>query len=153
MIYLIRHAEALDTANDDIRPLSPYGQQQVRMLAEFLRGRPEFAPTAFWHSPLVRARETAALLAQHLQLGVPLVETRGLRWEDSPVEIARVLRQQAQPVAIVGHEPHLSALASLLIAGRMSPPVFVVKKGCVLALEGAGNHWAVSWQISPELVG
>lgn len=152
MIYLIRHAEALDAANDDIRPLSPYGQEQVRALAGFLRGKSEFAPTALWHSPLVRARETATLLAAHLKLAAPLVETRGLRPEDSPVEIARVLRRQVEPVAVVGHEPHLSALASLLIAGRMSPPVFVFRKGCVLALDGAENCWAASWQISPELV-
>jgi phosphohistidine phosphatase len=153
MLYLIRHAEALDAANDDIRPLSPRGREQVRQLADFLRGKGLFAPTALWHSPLVRARETATLLAQHLKFSVPLVETRGLRPEDSPVEIASILREQVEPIAVVGHEPHLSALASLLVSGRMAPPRFLFRKGCVLALDGAENHWSASWQISPDLLG
>ena len=60
--------------------------------------------------------------------------------------------KSAAPVAIVGHDPHLSALASLLVTGCAEPTNFVLKKCAVLRLDRTGNGWSVRWQISPEIV-
>ena len=69
-----------------------------------------------------------------------------------PRAAARRLKASTRPVAVVGHEPHLSALASLLVAGKTEPPVFVMKKCAVLALEGTGAYWMVRWHVSPEVL-
>jgi phosphohistidine phosphatase len=106
----------------------------------------------FWHSPLVRSRQTAELLARQLRSAAPLALMPDLEPEDDPRAALRRLRAASQAVALVGHEPHLSALATLLIGGRTGLPVFVMKKGSALALEGLETHWSVRWHISPDLI-
>lgn len=153
MLYLVRHADALDAEQDELRPLSPKGCAQIAALAKFLARTAAFRPEEIWHSPLVRARETAHLLAQHLRLKTPLAEMPDLRPEDDPAATVRRLKKARRPVAVVGHEPHLSALASLLVRGTAEPPVFVMKKSAVLALEPAGEYWFVHWHVSPDVIG
>jgi phosphohistidine phosphatase len=151
-IYLIRHASAEDTAPDRLRRLSKRGREQVRALAKFLRRSDLFAPGEIWHSTLVRAQETAALLSVDLKLKAPLREMADLEPGDDPHRIARQLATSSRSIAVVGHEPHLSALATLLVNGAPEPVRFVMKKGAVLALEDAGPQWAVCWHICPALI-
>ena len=152
LVYLIRHAHAVDASENPERPLSDRGTAQVRSMAAFLKQAKEFQPEEFWHSPLVRSQETAELLAKRLHLDVSVTLMPDLQPEDDPRAIARRIKAATVPVAIVGHEPHLSSLASLLIAGKPEPAKFVMKKAAVLALEGIGDHWMVRWHIHPDLV-
>lgn len=156
MVYLVRHAHALDADEDAERPLSPKGREQVERLARFLRGTRAVEVEEVWHSPLVRARQTARLLAEGLGTRAPLSEVPGLEPEHDVGAIAARLGAASRAVAVVGHEPHLGSLASLLIAGD-TRPLFVVRKASVIALErmGAGPavSWFVRWHVSPELLG
>lgn len=149
--YLIRHAHAEDGDRDDLRELSPKGRRQIREVARWLDSARAFAPEEIWHSPLVRARDTATRLAAQLKLKVPLREITGLRPDDDPALLARRLRDARRVIAIVGHDPHLSSLATLLVTGREEPPAFRLKKCAVLRLD-QGSGWTVRWQISPELL-
>lgn len=76
----------------------------------------------------------------------------GLRPDDDPQLISRRLRQVEHPVAVVGHDPNLSALASLLVTGRPLPLRFLLKKGAVLRLDRSGDSWVVRWQVAPEIL-
>jgi phosphohistidine phosphatase len=90
------------------------------------------------------------------------VETPGLLPEDEPLELAERLELHPPTVslALIGHEPHLGALASLLVRGKARPGLFNVKKAAVLALEPTGDlhksngrpRWRVSWHIVPALL-
>ena len=151
-LYLIRHAHALDGADDAARPLSGKGRTQVKRLASFLRASGAFAPEEIWHSPLVRARQTAELLAERLKLDAPRREVTGLAPMDDPRVIAQRLAREKRALALVGHDPHMSALASLLVAGAMERPVFELKKCSMLALEHTAGCWLVRWHVSPELL-
>lgn len=151
-LWLIRHAHAVDATEDAVRPLSGRGRRQVRALARLLAASGAFQPQEIWHSPLVRARQTAELLVRRLALDLPAIETAGLTPDDAPRAVAQRLRTLGRNLAIVGHEPHLSALASLLVAGAAEPPVFVLKKCAVLALERVEGRWVVRWLVSPEVV-
>ncbi len=151
-VFLIRHAHALDAAEDPKRPLSQRGRNQVRTLARFLKQTDVFQPDELWHSPLARAQETAALLERRLGLRAKLVTVAELESGDGVTVIAKRLRKRRRPLAVIGHEPHLSALASLLIAGAAEPPLFVLKKCAIVALERTGTRWAVRWHISSELL-
>lgn len=151
-LYLIRHAHAIDGQDDAARPLSEKGVRQVRKLGRFLREADAFAAAEIWHSPLRRSESTAALLAKHLKTDASLVEVSGLRPDSSPDSILRKLHDLRRPVAVVGHEPHLSALASLLVADEAAPPRFLFKKCAALRLDRSEGVWAVRWQISPELL-
>lgn len=152
LIYLIRHAHALAGKDDAARPLSKKGRAQVRAMARFLRKSAALGTHEFWHSPLVRSVDTARLLARGLEVRGTFSLVTGLLHDDDPAILAKKLNQLRQPVAVVGHEPHLSALASLLVTGRAKPPAFVLKKCAVLALEKEGRRWAVRWQVSPEVL-
>jgi phosphohistidine phosphatase SixA len=133
--------------------LSARGEEEVRRLADFLRGKACFAPEEIWHSPLRRAVQTAERLARDLGLTKALTVVDGLRPEDDPRAMARRLEARPHSIAIVGHEPFMSALGSLFVTGRMEPPVVVMKKGAVLALEGSSSRWSVRWHVSPEVLG
>lgn len=150
-VFLIRHAHAEDAEPDDRRPLSPKGRRQVREIGRWLKHAKALEVEEIWHSPLVRSRETAERLAGHLKLAAPLREISGLRPGDDPVRLVRQLHGLRRNVAIVGHDPHLGALASLLVSGREEPSCFRLKKGSVLRLD-RGSGWTVRWQISPELI-
>ena len=123
-LYLIRHAHALSEEQDPGRPLSRKGRAQVKRLAKFLRAQPAFAPTAIWHSPLARSRQTARLLAQALAPNATLTEITGIEPEADARLTAKRLKPTPAALAIVGHEPHLSALAALLVTGAPNPGVF-----------------------------
>lgn len=152
MLYLVRHAHAVEAEKNPHRPLSDRGRKQVKTLARFLRASGTFTPMEIWHSPLLRSVETARLLAEELQLKITLCEMPDLRPEDDPGDTVRRLRHVQRPTAIVGHEPHLSALASHLVTGVSDRPAFVMKKSAVLALEPGDGHWLVRWHLSPELL-
>jgi len=151
-LFLIRHAHAVDEEENPGRPLSDQGRKQVRTLAKFFAANGALRPAEIWHSSLLRSRETAGLLARGLGLRVPLIEMPGLEPEDQPAVTVRRLKGLSEAVAIVGHEPHLGALASLLTGGRTAAPLFVVRKVAVIALEGSGIRWQVRWHFSPELL-
>lgn len=151
-LFIIRHAHALDAEEDPERPLSKRGHKQIRALAKFLRRSGALQTAEVWHSPLARSRETAELLVQHLELKARLLQVDGLEGDDDPAVIADRLKRRRPPLAIVGHEPHLSALLSLLVAGAARPSRFVLKKAAAVALENQDGNWGVRWQVAPEII-
>jgi len=161
-LFLVRHAHAVTEEEDSTRPLSSRGISTTHQLADFFRQNGAFIPVQVWHSPLRRSRETAEILARALHRDAVLVETPGLLPEDDVGEIAEHLASftSTQPLAIVGHEPHLSALATLLVRGKPHPAAFTLKKAAVLALERTHEvhkksgepRWIVNWQIAPSLL-
>ncbi|MGA2016004.1 MAG: histidine phosphatase family protein [Opitutaceae bacterium] len=148
MIYLIRHADAVSAEDDPERPLSAKGREQVGAVCAILRDGARFSPAQFWHSPLARSRETAELLAQGLGLSSPLVLTPGLEPEDNPGVIAAVLDREGRDIAVVGHEPHLGALAALMTSGTDGAAMpFPFAKAGVLALSRRGRGWRAQWLV------
>lgn len=150
-IYLVRHAHARPGDNDDNRPLSSKGLAQIQSVGRRLRKAEAIDAKLAWHSPLVRSRDTAVHLVRRLRLRIRLHEVEGLRPGDDPETVARRLEEMRQPLLVVGHDPHLSALASLLVTGRLEPLVFQLKKCAVLRLDREDNRWSVRWLVSPEL--
>jgi phosphohistidine phosphatase len=156
MLYLIRHAEANDGEPDSQRALSGRGRKQVLRLGAFLKRCPEVEPPEIWHSPLLRARETAELLAQHAGWKVRSLSVECIQPDDDPNLVVRSLEPFDGSLAIVGHNPHLTLLATLLVTGRCVPPAFFVRKCSLIALEPARGRgigcWVVDWQVAPELL-
>ena len=144
----MRHADAVSDEVDPVRPLSPKGRDQVARVCALLAKDPGFRPGRILHSSLERSRETAALLARGLGLKAPLVPTKGIEPEDDPSKIAAVLESAKGDVAVVGHEPHLGVLASLMVHGPERPGVFYpFPKAGVLALTRGGGRWRSEWLV------
>ncbi|MGO2931560.1 histidine phosphatase family protein [Microbacterium sp.] len=69
-IYLVRHGEQRDAEHGlDDGPLSPRGVRQAELIADRLSGLPL---DAVWHSPLIRATETARTIAERLPSITPV---------------------------------------------------------------------------------
>jgi phosphohistidine phosphatase len=148
MIFLMRHADAVSDEVDPVRPLSARGRLQVAAVCGFLREVPDFRPAEIWHSPLARARETAALLAAGMGLAAPLVLKPGLEPDDDPARVAEVLNAETRVIAVVGHEPHLGVLASILVHGPQRPGVFYpFAKAAVLGLTRGESAWKSRWLV------
>jgi len=120
-VVLIRHATAIDETlelRDPLRMLTAPGRAQAQQLGERLRER-GCVPTHVWTSPLVRAVQTAELVAAGLHASCTVDVAPSLVPDESPRAVLHAL--QALPttacVVVVGHEPGLSAVGTLLVGG------------------------------------
>jgi phosphohistidine phosphatase len=125
-LYIMRHGPAEDRADsgrDFDRVLTPSGRDRVRDVARALLDGDE-APYAIFSSPLVRALQTAEIVASVTKLGDRggAVEVRrGLQpGGDARGLVRACLVGEGKRVMLVGHEPDLSDLAQLL-SGRRFP--------------------------------
>ena len=158
-LLVVRHAPAGDRAqwraegkDDALRPLTAEGK---RRMGEVARGLARLAgpPEALAASPLVRAGQTARILARALGVGVT-DELAALAPGSPPQAILPWLRARSglDLVAVVGHEPHLGQLASWLLAGRSRSFVTLKKGGaCLLDLgarPGPGRA-ELAWLLAP----
>ncbi len=132
----MRHgpAESSALAGDAARRLSADGRERTRLAAHTL-ARMLPAPGRIYTSPLVRARETADLLAAAFDVAVPLATpllAPGFRRSRLADELRR-----AGPTSfiIVGHEPDLSGFVGWLIGGSEGARL-KVGKGAACLLTG-----------------
>jgi phosphohistidine phosphatase len=101
----------------------------------------------------VRAWRTAELL--HGEAGWPRPQRCGeLEAERDPREAAAVVRDHEPrgAVAVVGHEPHLSRLISLLLARDPDAVRAELKKGGAAALVVEAGGAALRWSIPPRVL-
>jgi phosphohistidine phosphatase len=139
-LYLVRHAEAIERSGatpDASRYLTPKGRTAFRKIARRAR-EAGIAPEVIFTSPLLRAVQTAEILAERLKHEGPVVVANEL----SPGFDDRALRSllagagNLAEAAFVGHEPDLGDLAALLLSLRGD---FPLRKGAVVALEVEGT--------------
>lgn len=137
-LYIMRHGIAVTRgsagfSDDSKRPLIPEGKKKMREIAEGLI-RLGFDVDWIVTSPLVRAVETAEIVAEQLGSNVPMDFSDALRPGGSPEALVTFLAKHAnrKRVLVVGHEPDLSAMAARLVgAGRHANLAFK-KGGCCL---------------------
>lgn len=116
-LYLVRHGEARPGPEDALRPLTPAGRTAVEELA--LRAAAAgVAPAEIRHSGLVRARETAEILARTLAPPGGVVPSKGLLPDDDPEHFAAEADVLEEPVLVVTHMPFVARLTARLLGSR-----------------------------------
>jgi phosphohistidine phosphatase len=155
-VLVIRHGPAGDPEawkaegrDDRLRPLSPDGKKDMREAACGLATlQPHVDIVA--SSPLVRAVQTAEIVAS--EYGCEVVTVDALAPDQDPAKTLEWLGQQrsVSTVALVGHEPHLSALVSYMLAGTSSSFVELKKGGaCLLeAVAFASGASTLKWLLT-----
>jgi len=138
-LWVIRHGVAEDRApggDDGARRLTPRGRTKMQAAARGMVGLGMRFDTLLT-SPLARAAETAAIVAAAFGGTPPPRELAALAQGTPPAEMLRALRPflRRPRVALVGHEPGLSALVALLLTGSPDGLALDLKKGGVVALE------------------
>jgi len=161
-LLVIRHAIAENREefaasgrDDSERPLTKHGRRQMKRVARGLR-RTLKSIDVLGASPLVRAQQTAAIVAEEYgEMQVTTVPS--LAPASEPEEFAAWLGRQrvAEVVGAVGHDPHLGMLVTWLLAGRMEQRVDIEKGGAVLLeVEGAPRASCATliWALAPAML-
>ena len=152
ILYLVRHAEAVEGEVDDERPLSKQGWAEVRRVARYAAEHLAIEVGQVFHSPKIRAGQTAWVLAQAMRPEPEVQEVDDLDPEADPQVWAGRLAVGQEDVLLVGHLPHLARLASLLLCSDQDPSVVTFQTGSVLCLErGEGGAWSVRWMVIPDI--
>ena len=158
-LLLVRHGIAADRdasewPDDAARPLTEEGAERFRKAA---KGIGALVPSVdrLLTSDYRRAAQTAEILAE--ELGWPAPEpVRELGAGAPPQDLVGVLQPlaAASAVALVGHEPDLSSLASYLVSGDPDAVAIDLKKGGVIGLgiDGvpAPGEAVLYWAIPPR---
>ena len=143
MLSLLRHGIAVEPGNpgydeDSARPLTAKGERRMRRIAEGMLPL-GLAYDLILSSPYLRARQTADIVAQILKTpeGVHLADV--LTPEGNPrrlIEAIHTDHRERQDILLVGHEPYLSRLISVLLTGNPNLPVIMKRGGlCTLDVE------------------
>ena len=157
-LYLVRHAIAAergeDWPDDDKRPLTERGIARFKEAVSGLEALDAEIDEVFT-SPLVRAKQTADLLAAGAKGKPPVKILDALSPGHSPTAVLAQLAKAAKRrrIALVGHEPDLGELAAHLIgAGRALP----FKKGgiCRIDVESLTSRRAAAliWFVTPKVL-
>jgi len=132
-----RHGIAVEredwTGAERRRPLTEKGRGKTRQSGKGLLTM-RLVPTHIFSSPLTRARQTAIILQALLEQSIPIRITVTLKPEADPQALCSLLATLPPDSAVwcIGHEPHLSATAGLLLTGASCPGFSLKKAGACL---------------------
>ena len=147
-LLLIRHGEAVDAGpdvNDGGRWLTAHGRAETARTGKYLQGHP---PTALITSPLVRAVQTAEIVATFATPDGPITVLPALALGDvaAIVRFVAAWSGDGHP-ALVGHEPTLSEVVVALLKHRRWPGF---EKSAAVALAREGEVWRFEWMFLPS---
>ncbi|MCE3010497.1 MAG: histidine phosphatase family protein [Proteobacteria bacterium] len=136
-LVLFRHAIAMDREEamlkkieDGNRPLTPKGKEKSEQLVkELVRLCPDVDMIVC--SPLLRSQQTSEIIAKAYKIS-KIDQSAELVPEAPPMAFIQWLSQFGRrkvAVVAVGHEPHLSTLASWILAGKTDSFVELKKSG------------------------
>lgn len=137
-LYIMRHGVAVTRgsagfSDDSKRPLTPEGRKKMQ---EIVQGLSRLGFDVDWivSSPLVRAVETAEIVAKGLASNVPMDFSDALRPGGSAETLISFLAKHAnrKRVLLVGHEPDLSEMAARLTGAGRHANLALKKGGCCL---------------------
>ena len=157
-LYLIRHGVAEERGDawpdDAKRPLTDDGTSRMRKAARGL-SRLGVVFDIVLTSPLVRARQTAEIVAGGLAPRPSLVNIDALAPDSGYAALITELEKHARKprIALVGHEPDIGELAARLIGSRHA---IEFKKGAVCRIDltaippsGPGE---LRWLMTPKIL-
>jgi phosphohistidine phosphatase len=156
-VLIVRHAKAEERrlrTRDALRPLTPQGRKDMRKAARALKALVT-AIDVLAVSPLVRARQTGEIVQTVFAGPEQLTELAQLVPGTPAKELLAWLTTQPRDatVALVGHEPDLSALVGYLLSGR-ERSLIELKKGAACLVEFAERPRAgegrLLWALTPK---
>jgi len=147
-LLILRHGEAgrgsKNLASDFKRSLTVEGKQEIVKIANGLKSL-DVKIDHVLTSPLLRATETAEIVAKSLKYKGKIEETNFLKPEGNRLELYSVLSRfkQDSVVLVVGHEPYLSEMIGEAIS----------QVGCRIDLKKTGLARVRVMQTLPKIKG
>jgi phosphohistidine phosphatase len=118
-MYFLRHGDAPSDSryNDSERPLSDVGVRQATLVGTLLR-RMNIVIDVALSSPLKRAHDTASIVLSNIKKRQIVLSELLLNGSDPQQLFEQLNKRNVSSVLLVGHEPYLSEIISLLIGGN-----------------------------------
>lgn len=157
-IYILRHGLAETAPNppsggDSRRRLTEEGAEKMRRAAKGMQAL-ELSFDLVVSSPYLRARETAEIVVEALRPGKRIEFSKFLTPDGSARDLVEELKRkyaEKSQILLVGHEPYLSRLISLLTSGEMRTSI-LLKKGALCKLTADtleyGRCAALEWLLT-----
>jgi len=156
-LYILRHGlaeEQSNTGRDRDRALTPEGKEKTRAAGKALR-KLDTEFDLVLSSPFVRAWQTAEIIVTELDCENKLQKCDALSSGaaiDEVLETIKKLEGAYESVLLVGHEPDLSRLISILLSGSLDVAVTMKKGGlaklaCATAEAGGA---CLEWLLTPK---
>ena len=155
-IYILRHGIAVERGTpgykkDSDRPLTSEGEEKMHQIAGAMLAM-ELKFDLILSSSYQRAARTAQIVADELDGDVTF--TQFLEPESNPLAlIGEINDEKPQRVLLVGHEPDLSRLISVLISGGTDTAIELKKGGiCKMTAEklSFGQCATLNWLLTPK---
>jgi len=157
-LFFLRHAKACPSGPkcrpDSKRPLTREGEKTVRELAAGIE-KLDLSFDLILTSPYARALRTAEILAEAHD-SKKLFVTNHLAAEAGPQEVVTEIVENfstLENIALVGHEPFLSGLISVLLTGKPGMKIDFKKAAlCKLSVEELrfGDCASLCWLLTPR---
>ncbi len=144
-VFLIRHAEAVSASlelRDSQRHLTAHGRAQARALGDRLRWH-DCEPTHIWTSPLVRAVQTAELVANMVNARCVIEAQAALSPESEAGSIISALEllPEHSIVMLFGHQPTITQIAS----GIVRADVAMLSNAEAVRIHHERVRWRFRW--------
>lgn len=152
IVYLVRHGEAKSKNEDPDRSLTERGRKDVEQIVSRAVAA-GLQIDEIRHSGILRAEQTAQLLAENLNPPSSPIAVSGLDPNDDVRPIASLLRQENRPVMLVGHLPFLSYLVSHMVHGNADQTVPHFETGTLIILSRQGDKWSIMSVMHPDRAG
>ncbi len=162
-LFLLRHAHAKDTFPDADRELSEKGVEQIGKLCSSLNPDNFSNIVQIWHSPYLRAVQTAKLFKESMKIDADMIPTSELSPMDNPHRVARMIAAIScfgGDLMIVSHNPILENMLELLLSNRYPSSRAKIKKCALASLmlcqapsdDAEYGAWALEFLITPSLL-
>lgn len=159
-LFLLRHGIAVDRGlpgdqDDSQRPLTPKGAARIHQIAQVAK-RMGVKFDLLLSSPYLRAQQTAQMVASFYKMEDRLRLTENLTPTVTPSALIGEIHEtyaDALSILIVGHEPYLSALAGMLLAGDENVAITLKKGGlCKLSIDELryARCATLDWLLTPK---
>ena len=152
-LYLVQHGLAKSSDEDPERPLTELGWTQTKKIATLITAVENIKPKKIFHSGKTRAKQTAELIAQHLEMIDKIEQVDGLAPKDEPAIWGDRIGSLKDDIMMVGHLPHLSKLAAKLVnQDENKNPIKFQNSGILCLEQDDSGFWVINWMIVPEIL-
>lgn len=148
-IIAVRHAKPFSEgyADETLRPLHKEGIATQKRMTQLLLEK-GYTPTRIYSSPILRARQTADIIAGQFALGVEVIEALG--YDLNPDFLTALASEENnQTLVFVGHAPTLGNYVNDLV-GKSVLPTGLSKSGiAIISFDYDTQHAAFIEYLKP----
>ena len=133
-LFILRHGIAVEPGtvgyDDASRPLTSEGKEKLKLITAGMM-KLELSFDLILSSPYTRAHQTAEIVADRLKLSDKMDFSSSLVPNGNPSDLIQTIKKRGtlKSILLVGHEPFLSELISLLAFGEAHSAVVMKKAG------------------------